>query len=60
MRACFKTISKPISQAGFGFAMRDTDDGKIIANYITKGGPAEKAGMKWGAEIPLARWKTHQ
>ena len=36
---------------GLGFAMRDTDDGKIIANYITKGGPAEKAGMKWGAEV---------
>jgi C-terminal processing protease CtpA/Prc len=36
---------------GLGFAMRETDDGKIIANYITKGGPAEQAGMKWGAEI---------
>jgi C-terminal processing protease CtpA/Prc len=36
---------------GLGFAMRETDDGKIIANYITSGGPAEKAGMKWGAEI---------
>ena len=36
---------------GLGFAIRDTDDGKIIANYITKNGPADKAGMKWGAEI---------
>src|SRR5512140_1378677 len=36
---------------GLGFAMRETDDGKIIADFITKGGPAEKAGMKWGAEI---------
>jgi len=36
---------------GLGFAIRDTDDGKIIANYITKGGPADKAGMKWGAQI---------
>lgn len=36
---------------GLGFAIRETDDGKIIANFITKGGPAEKAGMKWGAEI---------
>jgi C-terminal processing protease CtpA/Prc len=36
---------------GVGFAMRETDDGKFIANYILAGGPAEKAGMKWGAEI---------
>ena len=36
---------------GLGFAMRETDDGKIISNFITKGGPADKAGMKWGAEI---------
>ncbi len=36
---------------GVGFAMRETDDGKIIAYYVTKGGPAEQAGMKWGAEI---------
>jgi C-terminal processing protease CtpA/Prc len=36
---------------GLGFAMRETDDGRIIASYITSGGPAEKAGMKWGAEI---------
>ena len=36
---------------GLGFAMRETDDGKIIANFILSGGPAEQAGMKWGAEI---------
>jgi len=36
---------------GLGFAMRETDDGKIITNYILAGGPADKAGMKWGAEI---------
>jgi C-terminal processing protease CtpA/Prc len=36
---------------GLGFAMRQTDDGKIITNFILAGGPAEKAGMKWGAEI---------
>ena len=36
---------------GLGFAMRETDDGKIIANFILTGGPADKAGMKWGAEI---------
>src|SRR5512140_896904 len=36
---------------GLGFAMRETDEGKIIANFILKDGPAEKAGMKWGAQI---------
>ena len=36
---------------GLGFAMRETDDGTIIANFITEGGPAAQAGMAWGAEI---------
>ncbi len=36
---------------GIGFAMRETDDGKIIANFILEGGPADQAGMEWGAEI---------
>jgi C-terminal processing protease CtpA/Prc len=36
---------------GVGFAMRETDDGAIIANFILPGGPAEGAGMVWGAEI---------
>jgi len=39
------------TEGGLGFAMRETDDGKIIANFILDGGPADKAGMKWGAEI---------
>ena len=36
---------------GLGFAIRETDDGKVIANYITAAGPAEQAGMLWGAQI---------
>ena len=36
---------------GLGFAMRETDDGRIIANFILEGGPAAEAGMEWGAEI---------
>jgi hypothetical protein len=36
---------------GLGFGMRDTDDGKIIANFVLEGGPAQQAGMEWGAEI---------
>lgn len=39
------------TEGGLGFAMRETDDGMIIANFILEGGPAEQAGMKWGAEI---------
>jgi C-terminal processing protease CtpA/Prc len=39
------------TEGGLGFAMRETDDGKIIANFILKGGSADQAGMKWGAEI---------
>jgi C-terminal processing protease CtpA/Prc len=39
------------TEGGLGFAMRETDDGRMIANFILTGGPAEKAGMKWGAEI---------
>jgi C-terminal processing protease CtpA/Prc len=39
------------TEGGLGFAMRETDDGKIIANFILSGGPADQAGMKWGAEI---------
>ena len=36
---------------GLGFGIRETDDGKIIANFVLEGGPAQKAGMEWGAEI---------
>ncbi|NOT04795.1 MAG: peptidase S41 [Anaerolineales bacterium] len=36
---------------GLGFGMRETDDGKIIANFILDGGPASAAGMTWGSEI---------
>ena len=36
---------------GLGFAIRDTDDGRVIANFITEGGSAQQAGMEWGAEI---------
>ncbi|HSL30956.1 MAG TPA: S41 family peptidase [Anaerolineales bacterium] len=39
------------TDGGLGFAMRETDDGTIIANYILPGGPADQTGMEWGAEI---------
>jgi len=36
---------------GYGFAIRELDDGHVIAVYVLAGGPADKAGMKKGAEI---------
>lgn len=36
---------------GLGFAIRETDDGRVIVNFLTPDGPAEKAGIKLGAEI---------
>ena len=36
---------------GLGFAISETDDGKMLATYLLKNGPADKAGMQWGAEI---------
>jgi C-terminal processing protease CtpA/Prc len=36
---------------GLGFSMRQTDEGKIVADFILAGGPAAKAGMTWGSEI---------
>jgi len=47
------------TEGGLGFAMRETDDGKIIANFVLSGGPAEQAGMEWGAEIISLDGKTH-
>jgi C-terminal processing protease CtpA/Prc len=39
------------TDGGLGFAMRETDDGTIVANFILPEGPADRAGMEWGAEI---------
>lgn len=36
---------------GIGLALGETSDGKIIARFITPGGPAELAGIEFGAEI---------
>lgn len=35
----------------YGFACLPLDDGRTIAHYILVGGPAQAAGMAWGAEI---------
>lgn len=36
---------------GLGFGIRETDDGKFIANFVLESGPADEAGILWGAEI---------
>jgi C-terminal processing protease CtpA/Prc len=37
--------------SGYGMALRELDDGKVIVIYITKSGSADRAGIKVGAEI---------
>lgn len=39
------------TDGGLGMAIRETDDGRVIVNYLTPGGPAEAAGIQLGAEI---------
>lgn len=36
---------------GYGLAVITLDDGSVIAHVLEEGGPAEAAGMTWGAEI---------
>ena len=39
---------------GFGFAAIQLDDGRIVAHMVDDHGPADRAGMAWGAQI--TRW----
>jgi carboxyl-terminal processing protease len=36
---------------GYGMAVIELEDGSVIAHVLQEGGPADKAGMTWGAEI---------
>jgi len=36
---------------GYGFAVRELDDGRVIVMYVLPGGPADRAGIRVGAEI---------
>ena len=36
---------------GYGFAIRELDDGRVIVIYILEDGPAAQAGMQVGAEV---------
>jgi len=39
------------TSAGYGFAIRELDDGRVLAIFILESGPAQTAGMLVGAEI---------
>lgn len=39
------------TDGGVGMTIRETDDGRVIVNYLTEGGPAQEAGIELGAEI---------
>lgn len=36
---------------GYGFAIRQLDDGSYVVIYVLGGGPADQAGMKVGAQV---------
>ncbi len=36
---------------GYGFAIREFDDGRVFVTFLLEGGPAQLAGMQKGAEI---------
>ncbi len=36
---------------GLGLALRELDDGRVIASFVTEGGPAAEAGMTLGTEV---------
>lgn len=36
---------------GYGFAVRELDDGRLLVFYVLPGGPAEQAGLQVGAEL---------
>ncbi len=36
---------------GYGFAIRELDDGRVIVVYVTDGGPAAQAGIQVGAQV---------
>jgi C-terminal processing protease CtpA/Prc len=42
---------------GLGMAIRELDDGRVVANFILDGGPADEAGIKLRAEITAINGK---
>ena len=39
------------TEAGYGFAVRELDDGRVIVSYILAQGPAVAAGIQLGAQV---------
>lgn len=39
------------TEGGYGFAMRELDDGRVIVIFMLEDGPAAQAGMQVGAEV---------
>lgn len=44
-------IFQEVAIGGYGFAIRELDDKRVIVNYVLPDGPAAEAGMTVGAEI---------
>ncbi len=40
-----------MTSGGFGFAIRELDDGRVLVTYVLPGGPAGLAGVQVGAEL---------
>ncbi|MEW5939018.1 MAG: PDZ domain-containing protein [Chloroflexota bacterium] len=45
------TLFQTETEGGYGFAIRELDDGRVIVSYVMPAGPAEEAGMKVGAQV---------
>jgi len=53
------SVSSPLSDAlfrerasgGYDFAIRELDDGRALVVFVTRNGPADRAGMQVGAEL---------
>lgn len=39
------------TEGGYGMALSEFDDGRVVVIYVTEGGPAQTAGIEVGAEI---------
>jgi len=44
-------LRKSAVGGSFGLNVMQMDDGRVIATQLSEGGPAERAGLLWGAEI---------
>lgn len=45
------TLFRDRTVGGYGFAIRELDDGRALVTFVTRNGPADRAGMQVGAEL---------